>query len=108
MNLGRKPYYIAEITDIIAHRPRTFRVPQPGIPITSMYKELRGVDTKTLTRQELRNHLEARDLSTFGNKGHLAERLKVSVLDEQASDWEIICNIFALAVDSFMGARTEK
>lgn len=48
-------------------------------------KELRGVDTKALTRQELRNHLEARDLSTAGNKRHLAERLQESVLAEQAS-----------------------
>ncbi|CAM9139716.1 unnamed protein product [Ectocarpus fasciculatus] len=47
------------------------------------YKELRGVDTKTLTRQELRSHLEARDLATTGNKGQLALRLEASVLDEQ-------------------------
>ncbi|CAM9929261.1 unnamed protein product, partial [Ectocarpus sp. 12 AP-2014] len=47
------------------------------------YKELRGVDTKTLTRQELRSHLEARDLATTGNKGQLALRLEASVLEEQ-------------------------
>eukprot|EP00752_Nemacystus_decipiens_P015195 g13530.t1 len=48
------------------------------------YKELRGVDTQTLTRQELRNHLEARDLPTNGTKGQLAHRLQASVLDEQS------------------------
>lgn len=48
-------------------------------------QELRGVDTKTLTRQELRNHLEARDLSTTGNKGQLALRLQSSLLDAQVS-----------------------
>lgn len=48
-------------------------------------QELRGVDTKTLTRQELRNHLEARDLPTTGNKGQLALRLEASVLDEQVN-----------------------
>lgn len=46
---------------------------------------LRGVDTTTLTRQELRNHLEARDLPSTGNKTELAERLHASVLEEQAS-----------------------
>lgn len=50
-------------------------------------QELRGVDTKTLTRQELRNHLEARDLPTTGNKGQLALRLEASVLDEQVKGW---------------------
>lgn len=44
---------------------------------------LRGIDTKTLTRQELKNHLQARDLSTTGNKAQLAERLQASVLEEQ-------------------------
>ncbi|CAB1116212.1 unnamed protein product [Ectocarpus sp. CCAP 1310/34] len=48
------------------------------------YKELRDVDTKTLTRQELRSHLEARDLATTGNKGQLALRLEASVLEEQS------------------------
>eukprot|EP00903_Cladosiphon_okamuranus_P008492 g8159.t1 len=48
------------------------------------YQELRGIDTKSLTRQELRNHLEARDLPTTGNKGQLALRLEASVLDEQS------------------------
>lgn len=43
------------------------------------------MDTKTLTRQELRNHLEARDLSTTGNKGKLAERLQASILEERVS-----------------------
>ncbi|CAM9525386.1 unnamed protein product [Pylaiella littoralis] len=51
------------------------------------YKELRGVDTKTLTRQELKNHLEARDLATTGNKGKLARRLQASVLDEQSKSY---------------------
>lgn len=50
-------------------------------------QELRGVDPTTLTRLELRNHLEARDLSTAGNKRQLAERLQASVLEEQVKYW---------------------
>ncbi|CAM9406324.1 unnamed protein product [Hapterophycus canaliculatus] len=49
------------------------------------YKARLGVNTKNLTRQELRNHLEARDLSTTGNKGQLALRLETSILNEQAT-----------------------
>lgn len=50
-------------------------------------QELRGVDPTTLTRLELRNHLEARDLSTAGNKRQLAERLQASILEEQVKYW---------------------
>ncbi|CAN0374514.1 unnamed protein product, partial [Phaeothamnion confervicola] len=46
-------------------------------------KALRGVDMKTLTRQELRTHLEARDLATGGNKRELVTRLEKSIFDEQ-------------------------
>lgn len=42
------------------------------------------MDTTKLTRQELRNHLEARDLPTTGNKRQLATRLQSSVQEEQA------------------------
>lgn len=42
------------------------------------------MDTTKLTRQELRNHLEARDLPTTGNKRQLAARLQSSVQEEQA------------------------
>lgn len=38
-----------------------------------------------LTRQELRNHLEARDLLTTGNKKQLAVRLESSVQEEQVT-----------------------
>ena len=48
-------------------------------------KVLGGVDVTKLARQELRNHLEARELSTLGNKRHLVERLSKSVLEEQVS-----------------------
>ncbi|CAN0084412.1 unnamed protein product, partial [Discosporangium mesarthrocarpum] len=47
-------------------------------------KVLRDLDVKILTRQELRNHLEARDLATTGNKNQLVNRLQTSVLEEQA------------------------
>jgi hypothetical protein len=46
-------------------------------------KVLGGVDIGKLARQELRNHLEARDLGTLGNKRQLVERLQKSVLEEQ-------------------------
>ncbi|KAG5178125.1 regulator of chromosome condensation 1/beta-lactamase-inhibitor protein II [Tribonema minus] len=47
-------------------------------------KVLGGADINRLARQELRNHLEARELSTLGNKRQLVERLQKSVLEEQA------------------------
>mmetsp|Transcript_17287 Transcript_17287/g.29025 ORF Transcript_17287/g.29025 Transcript_17287/m.29025 type:complete len:529 (+) Transcript_17287:31-1617(+) len=40
-----------------------------------------GVDN--LTRKELRNHLEARDLDTSGTRLELLERLRASLVDEQ-------------------------
>lgn len=40
-----------------------------------------GIDN--LTRRELRNHLEARDLQTNGTRLELIERLRVSLSDEQ-------------------------
>ncbi|CAM9715922.1 unnamed protein product [Chrysoparadoxa australica] len=45
---------------------------------------LHGRDTLTFGRQELRNHLQARDLPSTGNKRQLAERLEKSILEEQA------------------------
>lgn len=43
------------------------------------------MDLQNLTRQELKNHLRARDLATTGIKTRLVERLQASVLEEQAS-----------------------
>lgn len=40
-----------------------------------------GIDN--LTRREIRNHLEARDLDTSGTRLELMERLRVSLSDEQ-------------------------
>ena len=53
-------------------------------------KVLGGIDIATLPRQELRSHLEARDLSTLGNKRQLIDRLKKSVLEEQVRGWRLI------------------
>jgi hypothetical protein len=43
---------------------------------------LSGREVSHMARQELRNHLEARDLSAVGNKRQLVERLAKSVLEE--------------------------
>ncbi len=41
------------------------------------------VGIENMSRQELRNHLEARDLETAGTRLELVERLRSSISDEQ-------------------------
>ncbi len=41
---------------------------------------LQDKDVSQLTSRELRRHLEARELSTAGNKRQLVERLEVGVM----------------------------
>jgi alpha-tubulin suppressor-like RCC1 family protein len=44
---------------------------------------INNVGIENLTRKELRNHLEARDLDTQGTRLELIERLRTSIADEQ-------------------------
>jgi len=44
---------------------------------------IKGIGIDNLTRREIRNHLEARDLDTSGTRLELMERLRVSLSDEQ-------------------------
>lgn len=44
---------------------------------------INSVGLENLTRKELRNHLEARDLDTAGTRLELLERLRSSLSDEQ-------------------------
>ncbi len=44
---------------------------------------INGVGIENLTRKELKNHLEARDLDTAGNRLELLDRLRTSLADEQ-------------------------
>jgi alpha-tubulin suppressor-like RCC1 family protein len=44
---------------------------------------INSVGLENLTRKELRNHLEARDLETHGTRLELLERLRASLADEQ-------------------------
>eukprot|EP01040_Poterioochromonas_malhamensis_P019483 gene19483-23030_t len=44
---------------------------------------INSVGLENLTRKELRNHLEARDLETTGTRLELMERLRSSLADEQ-------------------------
>lgn len=44
---------------------------------------INNVGLENLTRKELRNHLEARDLETHGTRLELMERLRTSLADEQ-------------------------
>lgn len=44
---------------------------------------INSIGIENLTRRELRNHLEARDLDTGGTRLELLERLRASIADEQ-------------------------
>ena len=44
---------------------------------------IKGIGIENLTRRELRNHLEARDLDTTGSRLELLDRLRGDLADEQ-------------------------
>lgn len=47
------------------------------------YEYIKSIGVDTMRRRELRNHLEARDLSSQGTRSELIERLKASLAEEE-------------------------
>lgn len=49
-----------------------------------------NIGVENLSRRELRNHLEARDLETTGTRLELLERLRTSIADEQLNKFAYV------------------